>query len=203
MSRSSILPFFESIVHRTHKSRSSTTSYGIATLPIFDVFIIDIPTSCGDFPDRKAFRDSNGPTPTALLLAPRGLAHHGIIFVPLRCVSTLDQLMVRLVQLRAEVDNATIRAETAETHIKERDQLLLEKDNEIKLDAAEGSLEEAEKGLKEAKRQVRDLDVNAEQAEQQQLAAEKERDQWEAKEERRGGEYFGVVEPANQTPKMS
>ncbi|KAJ7794601.1 hypothetical protein B0H14DRAFT_3556677 [Mycena olivaceomarginata] len=71
-----------------------------ATLPIFDVFIIGIPTSCGDFPDRKAFRDSNGPTPMALLLAPRGLAHHGIIFVPLRCASTLDQLtVVRIVYL--------------------------------------------------------------------------------------------------------
>ncbi|KAJ7882980.1 hypothetical protein B0H14DRAFT_3128694 [Mycena olivaceomarginata] len=120
MSRSSILPIFESIVHWMHKSRSSTTSYGTClaspicshkgssqaardcpiidgvTLPIFDVFIIGIPTSCGDFPDRKAFRDSNGPTPTALLLAPRGLAHHGIIFVPLRCASTLGQLTVPL-----------------------------------------------------------------------------------------------------------
>ncbi|KAJ7744812.1 hypothetical protein B0H14DRAFT_3167472 [Mycena olivaceomarginata] len=118
MSRSSILPIFESIVHRTHKSRSSTTSYGTclaspicshkgssqaarncpiidgATLPIFDVFII--PTSCGDFPDRKAFRDSNGPISTVLLLTPRGLAHHGIIFVPLRCASTLDQFTVLL-----------------------------------------------------------------------------------------------------------
>ncbi|KAJ7763507.1 hypothetical protein B0H14DRAFT_3165557 [Mycena olivaceomarginata] len=68
-----------------------------ATLPIFDVFIIGIPTSCGDFSDWKAFRDSNGPTPTALLLAPRGLAHHDIIFLPRRCASTLDQLTVPLV----------------------------------------------------------------------------------------------------------
>ncbi|KAJ7312849.1 hypothetical protein DFH08DRAFT_973072 [Mycena albidolilacea] len=106
MSRSSILPIFESIVHRTHNLAGPQSHMGSsqalrdcpiidgATLPIFDVFIIGIPTSYGDFPDRKAFRDSNGQTPAALLLAPRGLAHHGIIFVPLRCTSTLDQLTV-------------------------------------------------------------------------------------------------------------
>ncbi|KAJ7854190.1 hypothetical protein B0H14DRAFT_2756914, partial [Mycena olivaceomarginata] len=39
-----------------------------ATLPIFDVLIIGIPTSYGDFPgQRKTFRDSNGPTLAALL----------------------------------------------------------------------------------------------------------------------------------------
>ncbi|KAJ7885969.1 hypothetical protein B0H14DRAFT_3128039 [Mycena olivaceomarginata] len=104
MSRSSILPIFESIVHRRinlahpqpHMLHATAPSSTAPPLPIFDVFIIGIPTSCGDFPDRKAFRDSNGPTLTALLLALRGLAHHGIIFVPLRCVSTLDQLTVPL-----------------------------------------------------------------------------------------------------------
>ncbi|KAJ7687793.1 hypothetical protein B0H14DRAFT_3907259 [Mycena olivaceomarginata] len=90
MSRSSILPIFRG---SSQAARDCPIIDG-ATLPIFDVFII--PTSCGDFPDRKAFRDSNGPTPTALLLTPQGLTHHGIIFVPLRCASTLDQFTVPL-----------------------------------------------------------------------------------------------------------
>ncbi|KAJ7831816.1 hypothetical protein B0H14DRAFT_3872116 [Mycena olivaceomarginata] len=124
MSRSSILPIFESIVHWMHKSRSSTTSYvkfytntqvvwhpqyaptrgssqAARDCPIIDG--VTLPSlTCSSLASPPAVvtsltgRDSNGPTPTALLLAPRGLAHHGIIFVPLRCASTLGQLTVPL-----------------------------------------------------------------------------------------------------------
>ncbi|KAJ7831542.1 hypothetical protein B0H14DRAFT_2365109, partial [Mycena olivaceomarginata] len=87
-----------------------------ATLPIFDVFIIGIPTSCGDFPDRKVrlcclfpplprieqlihlvatgIQGQQWANTDGAVVSTAGLAHHGIIFVPLRCASTLDQLTV-------------------------------------------------------------------------------------------------------------
>ncbi|KAJ7806304.1 hypothetical protein B0H14DRAFT_1575323 [Mycena olivaceomarginata] len=107
---------------------------------------------------------------------------------PSCAVLTVTSPPQRLVQLRNEVDAATLRAETAEALAKEREQLLLERDNEIKslthkYGTSEEALEAAETALAEAKARVRDLDVKAEQAERQQAAAEKERDQWEAKAE--------------------
>ncbi|KAJ7724399.1 hypothetical protein B0H16DRAFT_1895526 [Mycena metata] len=101
-----------------------------------------------------------------------------------------DRVRERLVQLRSEVDAATLRAETAEDKVKHLEQTLLEKDNDIKslshkLNTSEEALDKAEAGLREANEKLRSLDVKAEQAERQQLAAEKERDQWEAKCEAR------------------
>ncbi|KAJ7793617.1 hypothetical protein B0H14DRAFT_3889175 [Mycena olivaceomarginata] len=97
---------------------------------------------------------------------------------------------VRLVQLRNEVDAATLRAETAEALAKEREQIPLERDNDDeikslthKYSTSEEALEAAATALAEAKAWVRDLYVKAEQAERQQGATEKERDQWEAKAE--------------------
>ncbi|KAJ7167046.1 hypothetical protein C8R46DRAFT_1095879 [Mycena filopes] len=97
-----------------------------------------------------------------------------------------DRVRERLVQLRGEVDTATLRAETAEEKVKHLEQTLLEKDNDTKslqhkLDVSEEALDRAENGLREANEKLRSLDVKAEQAERQQMVAEKERDQWEAK----------------------
>ncbi|KAJ7021246.1 hypothetical protein C8F04DRAFT_973061, partial [Mycena alexandri] len=124
----------------------------------------------------------------------------------------------RLVPSRFEVDAATLRAETAEDKVKHLEQTLREKDNDIKslqhkLDTSEEALDKAEAGLREANEtcvflfvlpsllngicaemlrtfcSLRSLDAKAELAERQQMVAEKERDQWEAKCEATDAKY--------------
>ncbi|KAF7368497.1 hypothetical protein MVEN_00172900 [Mycena venus] len=75
---------------------------------------------------------------------------------------------------------------------------------QVRFEAAENALEKPEAGLQEAKQSARSLDVKAEQAdsERQQLAAEKERDGWEAKAEEPPVLlcfYTGINPPTQQT----
>jgi len=68
----------------------------------------------------------------------------------------MDRIKDRLAQLRAEADNAVERAEVAEAENKKLQQVILEKDQEIKslthkLSVTEGELEKAEEKLKDDK----------------------------------------------------
>ncbi|KAJ7870537.1 hypothetical protein B0H13DRAFT_2349132 [Mycena leptocephala] len=65
-----------------------------------------------------------------------------------------DRVREKLVQLRAEVDAAIERAETAEKKNKDLEQTVLERDHEVKslgvrLEHAEDALEKSEAALKE------------------------------------------------------
>ncbi|KAJ7870529.1 hypothetical protein B0H13DRAFT_2280136 [Mycena leptocephala] len=105
-----------------------------------------------------------------------------------------DRVREKLVQLRAEVDAAIERAETAEKKNKDLEQTVLERDHEVKslgvrLEHAEDALEKSEAALKETTAKLREMDVRADECERQLKVAEKERDQWEGKYEATEAKY--------------
>ncbi|KAJ7628277.1 hypothetical protein DFH06DRAFT_1338724 [Mycena polygramma] len=73
------------------------------------------------------------------------------------------------------------RSATAEAFAKAHEQSLLERENETNFPFSTNLT--MRRSSWSMLRPLRQVDVNAEQAERQQLAAEKERDQWEAKAE--------------------